>query len=137
MKKILILIIFSLMFAGFVSYSAEKRSVNPKLPTVAVITTGGTIAEKVDPKTGGAVPALSGEALLEAVPELSKVANIKVVNFSNIDSSQMTPEDWTSLSKTVDNILKDKNTVGAVITHGTDTMAEGAFFLDLTLYQSF
>jgi len=103
------------------------------LPTVAVVTTGGTIAEKLDPKTGGAVPAVSGKDLLEAVPGLSKVADIKVVEFSNIDSSQMTPEIWAKLSGTVDGILSDPAIRGAVVTHGTDTMAEGAYFLDLTL----
>jgi len=108
-------------------------SVRAELPTVAVITTGGTIAEKIDPATGGAVPALSGKDLLEAVPELAKVAKIKVVKYSNIDSSQMTPELWAGLSKTVDQVLADPLIKGAVITHGTDTMAEGSYFLDLTL----
>ncbi|MDP2913353.1 MAG: asparaginase [Candidatus Omnitrophota bacterium] len=103
------------------------------LPTVAVVTTGGTIAEKLDPKTGGAVPAVSGKDLAEAVPGLSKIANIKVVEFSNIDSSQMTPEMWAKLSKTVDGILADPAIKGVVVTHGTDTMAEGSYFLDLTL----
>jgi L-asparaginase len=103
------------------------------LPTVAIVTTGGTIAEKTDPKTGGAVPAVSGADLLAAVPGLAKVANIKVMEFSNIDSSQMTPEMWAKLSSTVDGLLANPAIVGAVVTHGTDTMAEGAYFLDLTL----
>src|SRR3989338_2844017 len=91
-----------------------------RLPTVAIVTTGGTIAEKVSSKTGGAVPAVSGEDLIQAVPGLEKIAQIKVVNFSNIDSSQMTPEHWAKLSKKVDEILKDPKIVGAVVTHGTD-----------------
>ncbi len=74
---------------------------DPGLPTVAVVTTGGTIAEKTDPKTGGAVPAVSGSDLVEAVPGLKKVANIGVLNFSNIDSSHMTPGMWADLSRTV------------------------------------
>ena len=104
-----------------------------KLPTVAVIATGGTIAEKLSSKTGGAMPSLTGEDLVKAVPQLSKIAKIKMVNFSDIDSSQMTPELWAGLSKRVDEVLADPDIVGAVITHGTDTMSEGAFFLDLTL----
>lgn len=114
----------------------EKDSLKegrPGQPAVVIVTTGGTIAEKIDPGTGAAVPALSGTDLIKAVPELSDVANIRVVNFSNIDSSQMTPEIWMRLSKKVDDLLKDPQVVGAVVTHGTDTMAEGAFFLDLTL----
>lgn len=113
-----------------ISYTAASRA---EIPTVAVITTGGTIAEKADPVTGGAVPALSGKELLEAVPELAKLARIKVIQYSNIDSSQMTPELWAGLAKTVDRVLGDASIKGAVITHGTDTMAEGAYFLDLTL----
>lgn len=104
-----------------------------KLPTVVIVTTGGTIAEKTDPTGGGAVPALSGKDLIKAVPELGKIANIKVVSYSNIDSSQMTPELWAGLSKAVDKELLDPTVKGAVVTHGTDTMAEGAYFLDLTL----
>jgi len=119
--------------AKTVPQSKKDYKHNPKLPTVAIVTTGGTIAEKRDPKTGGAVPAVSGADLVEAVPGLAKVANIKVVPFSNIDSSQMTPEIWAKLSKKVDELLKNPNIKGAVVTHGTDTMAEGAYFLDLTI----
>lgn len=106
---------------------------NVRLPTVVVIATGGTIAEATDPKTGAAVPTLTGDSLMSAVPGLSKIADIEVVNFSNIDSSQMTPEIWAKLSVKTDEVLKRSDVAGAVITHGTDTMAEGAYFLDLTL----
>ncbi len=113
--------------------SAKNPSPHPALPTVAIVATGGTIAERYDPQTGGAVPALSGDELIKAVPQLQKVAHLKVVEFSNIDSSHMTPEIWARLSRTVDKLLDDPKIVGAVVTHGTDTMAEGAYFLDLTL----
>ncbi len=103
----------------------------PGLPTVAIITTGGTIAEQTG--AGGAVPAVSGKALVEAVPGLSDLANIAVMDFSNIDSSQMSPDDWMRLSRATDEVLKREDIEGVVITHGTDTMAEGAYFLDLTL----
>lgn len=106
---------------------------NPNLPTVAIVSTGGTIAEKTDPKTGGAIPAVSGMELVEAVPGLNKLANIGVLNFSDIDSSQMTPAIWARLSRTVDEILERSDIRGVVVTHGTDTMEEGAFFLELTL----
>lgn len=104
-----------------------------QLPLVAIVTTGGTIAQKTDPKTGGAVPAVSGADLVKAVPGLAKVARIKVVSVCNIDSSQMTPEIWAQVSRAVDKELADPQVAGAVVTHGTDTMAEGAFFLDLTV----
>ncbi|OGN65797.1 MAG: hypothetical protein A2888_00190 [Chlamydiae bacterium RIFCSPLOWO2_01_FULL_28_7] len=55
------------------------------------------------------------------------------MNFSNIDSSQMNEYIWADLSKKVDEILQDEKIIGAVIIHGTDTMSEGSFFLDLSL----
>ncbi len=104
------------------------------LPTVAIVTTGGTIAEKIDPKTGGSVPAVSGKELIEAIPQLSKIAKIKTFEYSNIDSSHMTPKMWAGLSKKVDEVLsQDPAIKGVVVTHGTDTIAEGAYFLELTL----
>ena len=106
---------------------------DPKLPSVAIVTTGGTIAEKKDPKTGKSVPAVSGGELVKAVPGLEKVANIGVLNFMNIDSSQMTPEIWLKLSRKVNEIIKSPDIAGVVVTHGTDTMAEGAYFLELTV----
>lgn len=121
--KIVLVLCFVLILLG-VAQAADR---------VAIITTGGTIAEKIDPKTGGAVPAVSGEDLIAAVPGLKKIAKIKVIEFSNIDSSQMTPQLWAALSKTVDEVLRDPKIKGAVVTHGTDTMAEAAYFLDLTL----
>jgi len=114
----------------------EKKEVQSKKylrPKVIIVTTGGTIAEKDDPKTGGAVPAVSGKDLIQAVPGLGKLADIDVVQFSNIDSSHMTPELWRNLSEKVDGVLQDSRVKGVVVTHGTDTMAEGAYFLDITL----
>ncbi len=102
------------------------------LPKVVIVTTGGTIAEKAD-KAGGAVPTVSGNDLIAAVPGLKDLAEINVVNFSNIDSSQMTPEIWAKLSAKVSEILNAADVRGVVVTHGTDTMAESAYFLDLTV----
>lgn len=107
-----------------------------QLPHVVVVTTGGTIAMKYDSTTGGAVPAVSGADLIEAVPGLDSIATIETVEFSNIDSSQMTPEMWRHLSGEVQDILNRSDVSGVVITHGTDTMAEAAFFLVTTLRAS-
>lgn len=127
MKRLIFLFLF---LSISVSFAVAD---DPALPTVVIVTTGGTIAEKTDPKTGGAVPAVSGSDLIKAVPSLTKIANIKVVNFSNIDSSHMTPGMWAKLSKTVDKALENPEIKGAVVTHGTDTMSEASYFLDLTL----
>ena len=104
----------------------------PELPLIVIVTTGGTIAEKDQPQGGGAVPAVSGKDLIEAVPELAELANIAVYELFNIDSSQMTPQNWRKLSSVVNIILEDEDIDGVVVTHGTDTIALGAYFLDLT-----
>ncbi len=143
-RQILGVILFFLLGCGAAAtsfaagdiLSKYKTSVvenDPALPWVAVVTTGGTIAMKTDESAGGIVPAVSGSALVGAVPGLKKLANVKVVNFSNIDSSQMTPLLWANLSRVTNAILADEKYKGVVITHGTDTMAAGAFFLDLTV----
>lgn len=106
---------------------------NSKLPLIALVTTGGTIASKLDPKTNSAMPAETEQNLISFAPEILKHANIKLIPFSNIDSSQMTPEIWLDLSKVVNLLLQDKNISGVIVTHGTDTMAEAAYFLDLTI----
>lgn len=69
-------------------------------------------------------------------PLLLTIANIKLIEFLNIDSSHMSPEMWFKLSKLVKQVLQDDKIYGVVITHGTDTMPEGAYFLDLTVYFS-
>lgn len=104
-----------------------------KLPLVTIVTTGGTIAEKKDPITGGSVPVVSGHDLIQTIPDIERIARINIVEFSNIDSSRMSPAQWHGLSKKVDAILSDPEVQGVVVTHGTDTMEPGAYFLDLTL----
>ncbi len=142
MKKISIILLSCLYVTNLYCPRQKTKKKGPikveqkkelQLPKVVVVSTGGTIAEKESKKTGGAVPALSGESLIEAVPGLEKLAQLSVIEFSNIDSSHMTPEMWRNLSKKVDEILDEKDVVGVVVTHGTDTMAMGAYFLDITL----
>ena len=103
------------------------------LPTVAIITTGGTIAQKYDAEAGGLVPAVSGEALVEAVPALKDLAQLRVLPLVNIDSRDMTPERWLRLARMVNQTLADPAVAGVVVTHGTDTMEDTAYLLDLTV----
>jgi L-asparaginase len=103
-----------------------------KLPTVAVLSTGGTIASKHDPLKGGYLPALSGEDLVAAVPGIKKIAQIQVEQISNISSSDMTPEIWVRLAARVNELLAKPEIAGIVVTHGTNTLEETAYFLDLT-----
>lgn len=99
---------------------------------IIVITTGGTIAMKTDPVTGGLVPAVSGEDLAAAVPGLSSWADVDVVEFSNVPSGWMDTEKMLSLARTIDGLADRAD--GFVVTHGTDSLEETAFFLDMTLH---
>ena len=106
------------------------------LPTVAVLSTGGTIASKQNPLKGGYLPALSGEDLVAAVPAIKTIAQIQVEQISNISSSDMTPEIWIRLAARVNELLARPEIAGIVVTHGTNTLEETAYFLDLTTTSS-
>jgi L-asparaginase len=103
------------------------------LPRVVVLATGGTIASKFDPAIGALAPALTGDALVSAVPGLDKVARVEVEQIANIGSYDMTPDIWRRLSKRANELLAPDGIAGVVVTHGTDTLEETAYFLDLTV----
>ena len=100
----------------------------------ALITTGGTIAQKMDTSSGGAVPALSGEEILDAIPALKGLADFTVFPVANIDSRDMDFPIYTKLAQKVKKVNKDPNIDAVIILHGTDTMEETAFFLNQTIY---
>ena len=102
-------------------------------PLCQLIATGGTIAMKLDPERGGAVPALSGDDLLAAVPAMSRVARLEVRELFNIPSDYMGPARWVELRHAVDEALARPEITGVIISHGTDTLEETAWFLDLTI----
>jgi L-asparaginase len=102
-------------------------------PLIQVLTTGGTIAGVYDASRGGVVPALSGDELLRAVPGIGEVARLRVEEVANVDSADMTPAIWRVLATRVNALQADGEIDGVVITHGTDTMEESAWFLDLTV----
>jgi L-asparaginase len=103
------------------------------LPCVPIIFTGGTIAMRIDPTRGGAVPALSGADLVLAVPGLDKIAEIQVLDFDRLPGPHMTPARMLDLARVVEEQLARPEVVGVVITHGTDTLEETAYLLDLVL----
>lgn len=102
-------------------------------PVVCVVGTGGTIASRFDPSLGGHVSAASARDLVEAVPELDKVAEIRVVEHSNINSALMDTRTAFTLRDTLRRVLADEAVAGAVVTHGTATLEESAYLMDLTL----
>ncbi|AAK79680.1 L-asparaginase [Clostridium acetobutylicum] len=100
---------------------------------VAVIFNGGTISMKFDSRVKAAVPALSGEEIMSMVTGIEKFAEIESFNFSEEPGPHMTPEKMMELSNFIKDILKRDDIVGAVVTHGTDSLEETAYFLDLTI----
>lgn len=102
-------------------------------PTVQFIATGGTIAMKIDPVKNAPVPAISGDDLLATVPDVGKYAQIEVNNLSNVPSDYMDPARWVQLTKTVQEALARPEVAGVIVSHGTDTLEETAFWLDTTV----
>ncbi|MGL5615651.1 MAG: asparaginase [Sarcina sp.] len=100
---------------------------------IAVIFNGGTISMKVDEKIHAAVPNLTGEEIMAKVRGIEDYAEIEDHTFSSLPSPHMTIELMMELSKFVDNIVKREDIDGVVVTHGTDTLEETAYFLDLTI----
>jgi L-asparaginase len=102
-------------------------------PVVPFIATGGTIAMKIDPVTKGVVPAISGNDLMQTVPDAARYATIEVNNFSAMSANYVEPKWWSRLTRAVNDALARPEVAGVVIAHGTDTMEETAYWLDLTV----
>ncbi|WP_392486875.1 asparaginase [Haloimpatiens sp. FM7315] len=100
---------------------------------VAVVFNGGTISMKVDPRIQAAVPTLSGNEILHMVTGIEEYADVESYNFSSFPGPHMTPEIMMKLSNYVKDLLKRDDICGVVVTHGTDTLEETAYFLDLTI----
>lgn len=100
---------------------------------VAIVFTGGTISMTVDEKIGAAIPSLSGEQIMSMVTNIDKLANIEVINFAEIPGPHMTPEKMMELKHVVKGLLDREDLCGVIVTHGTDSLEETAYFLDLTV----
>ncbi|MBX7491184.1 type II asparaginase [Helicobacter turcicus] len=104
-------------------------------PKIVILATGGTIAGSIDTSvatTGYTAGVVSADALIQAVPQIKNLAKISTQQIANIDSSNMTDEIQLKLAKEI-NKLFTSGIDGIVITHGTDTMEETAYFLNLTI----
>ncbi|HUQ94600.1 MAG TPA: asparaginase [Bryobacteraceae bacterium] len=103
------------------------------LPKVVVFSTGGTISGRHDPARGGYLPAATGDELVAAVPKLKDIAEFQVEQITAINSADMTAEIWLQLANRLQHVLEEPSVTGAIITHGTNTLEETAYFLDLVL----
>jgi L-asparaginase len=100
---------------------------------IGLLFTGGTISMKLDPATGAAVPALGADDILAQVRGLEDIAEIEVEDFSRLPGPHVTPEQMWRLARRASAWLERPDIDGLVITHGTDTIEETAFLLDLLL----
>lgn len=91
------------------------------LPRILIIATGGTIASTIKADGGALAPTLTGQELVDYVPQLADICKLDVVQPMNIDSTNMRPANWLSIAHTIEHSYDAYD--GFVILHGTDTMA--------------
>lgn len=99
---------------------------------IIIIFTGGTISMKNDKSMNAAVPAMTGEDILKMTPGIETIADIHYLDFSMIPGPHMTPAKMMELSKLIKHKLEYEDYDGAVVTHGTDSLEETAYLVDLT-----
>jgi L-asparaginase len=102
-------------------------------PRVAIFFTGGTISMRFDPTAGGPMPMLSGDEILAQVPGVEEIAECLTTDFARLPGPHMTPVRMLELSRAVSERLAGDHVDAVVITHGTDTLEETAYLLDLVL----
>lgn len=103
------------------------------MKNILIVFTGGTFSMRIDEATGGAVPHFSGNDLLDMMPEVKQLANVSIYDFGKYPGPHMTPELMLTLSKKIQEFLSAGNIDGIIVTHGTDTLEETAYLLDLTI----
>ena len=118
----------SCTFFGHPAESLPKKSEVPQkndLPALSIVSTGGTIASRIDYRTGSVTSQVDASDILRAIPELAKVAHYRTIPLATILSENMTPAIWQELARAVYKEIKN-GASGVIITHGTDTMAYSA-----------
>ena len=124
---------FRFMFAVLLTVSVTISAQNAK---IRIIATGGTIAgvSKSTTETNYTAGELGIYQLLQAVPEVKTLANVTGEQLVKIGSQDMNDDVWLKLAKRINQLLNEEGYDGIVITHGTDTMEETAYFLNLTVH---
>ena len=117
-------------------FSASPAQAQGKLPNVMILATGGTIAGSGATSTttvGYTAAAVAVDRLITAVPELKKAANVRGEQVLQIASENMNNHSWLKLAHRINTLLAQDDVDGIVVTHGTDTLEETAYFLNLVV----
>lgn len=134
MKKQLILkcVLAILLIAVAMPYSYSQ---NKDLPNIVILATGGTIAGSAESATqaGYTSGKVGIETMIDAVPGIRELANITGEQTANVGSQDMSIEIWLKLANRINELLATDKVDGIVITHGTDTQEETAYFLNLVI----
>lgn len=112
--------------------ASEEIPKKDGLPKILLLSTGGTIASKVDYRTGAVTPVLTAQELNSSVPELSEIANIDAKVLLSEYSENIMPEDWLEIASKIKEFEKSDYS-GIVVAHGTDTMHYTSSFLSFAL----
>ncbi|MFB5636553.1 MAG: Glu-tRNA(Gln) amidotransferase subunit GatD [Nitrosopumilus sp.] len=110
----------------------ERVEKDKTLPNILLLSTGGTIASKIDYRTGAVTPILTAEELNSSVPELAKIANIDTKVLFSEYSENIMPEHWLKIAETIKEYSKSEYS-GIIIAHGTDTMHYTSSYLSFSL----
>ncbi len=102
-------------------------------PKIAIIFTGGTISMSVDEEIGAAIPSLNGQDIISMVTNIDKLADIEIIEYSEIPGPHISFEMLFDIRKIILDLAKREDITGIIVTHGTDTLEESAYFWDLTL----
>ncbi len=128
MKKVVLMVL--LLLVGFVNWLQAKN--------IVILATGGTIAGVADKSTqtvGYKASALAVDTIIKSVPELRSIKDLKITGEQvlQITSQNFNAELWLKLAKRVNQLIKSRGVDGIIITHGTDTIEETAYFLSLVI----
>src|SRR6185369_11324349 len=118
--------------AAHAAEAGKDAAAATSLPRILVLATGGTIAGQADARATGAYKSgqITGEQLMQSVPGLDKLAKLNAEQISSIGSQDMNDKVWFALARRIQDAFDKNEADGIIITHGTDTLEETAFFLD-------